>query len=61
MPIINITLVEGRDDEMIENAIKEIARTASKSLNAPMESIRVIVQEVPANHFATGDTLKSEQ
>ncbi|OIK11690.1 2-hydroxymuconate tautomerase [Bacillus sp. MUM 13] len=60
MPIIQITLIEGRDQETIETCIRNVARTVNESLGAPMKSIRVIVNEVPKNRFAVGDMLKSE-
>ncbi|MFD0051479.1 tautomerase family protein [Actinomycetes bacterium NPDC127524] len=61
MPIIHITIVEGRDDESIESCIRNVARTVSESLNAPLETVRVALHEVPANRFAVGDKLKSEK
>lgn len=60
MPIIQMTLVKGRSDEMIEECVREVARTVSRTLNAPLESVRVMVTEVPPNHFAVGDRLKSD-
>jgi 4-oxalocrotonate tautomerase len=61
MPVVQITLVQGRDNEVIETCIKNVARTVSESLHAPIESVRVIVNEVPANRFAIGTKLKSER
>ncbi|MED3561965.1 tautomerase family protein [Bacillus xiapuensis] len=61
MPVVQITLVQGRESEMIETCIKNVARTVSESLNAPIDSVRVIVNEVPANYFAVGTKLKSEK
>jgi 4-oxalocrotonate tautomerase len=61
MPVIQMTLVQGRDNEVIETSIKNVARTVAESLNAPIESVRVIVNEVPANRFAVGTLLKSEK
>lgn len=61
MPIIQVTLIEGRDDETIEGFMKAVAKTASDTLNAPMESVRVIVNQVAPNRFAVGDRLKSEK
>ena len=60
MPIINITMLEGRDDETIEQCMREVARAAHKSLDIPLENIRVLVNEVPKNRFSVGDQLKSE-
>ncbi|KQL45877.1 4-oxalocrotonate tautomerase [Brevibacillus choshinensis] len=60
MPIIQIMMLEGREQETIEQCIRNVARTVHESLGAPLSSIRVIVNEVPKNHFAVGDRLKSE-
>ncbi|MDF0725500.1 2-hydroxymuconate tautomerase family protein [Cytobacillus sp. S13-E01] len=60
MPIIQITMLEGREQETIEQCIRDVAHTVHNSLGAPLSSIRVIVNEVPKNHFAVGDKLKSE-
>lgn len=61
MPIIQVTLVEGRDDAVVENFIREVAQTTSRTLNTPLSSIRVMVNTVPPNRFAVGDRLKSDQ
>jgi 4-oxalocrotonate tautomerase len=60
MPIIQITMLEGRDQETIETCLRNVARTVHESLGAPLSSIRIVVNEVPANRFAVGDVLKSE-
>lgn len=60
MPVVQITVVEGRDNELIENCIRNVARTVSESLKAPIETVRVLVNELPQNRFAVGDRLKSD-
>jgi 4-oxalocrotonate tautomerase len=60
MPIIRITMLEGRENELIEQCMRDIAHTVQKSLDIPLESIRVIVDEVPKNRFSVGNRLKSE-
>lgn len=60
MPIIHITMLEGRDTEMVETCMRDVAITVQKSLDIPLESIRVIVNEVPKNRFSVGVQLKSE-
>ena len=60
MPIIHITLIEGRDDETIEQCMRDVARTVQQSLDIPLENIRVLVNEVPPNRFSIGDQLKTE-
>ena len=60
MPIVQITLVEGRDDALVENCIREVARCVSEQLKAPIGSVRVMVNELPPARFAVGDRLKSD-
>lgn len=60
MPIIQITLVAGRSAEQIDECIREVARTASRTLAAPIETVRVMVTELPPSRFAVGDRLKSD-
>lgn len=60
MPIVQITLVKGRDLEVVQNCIKQVAQTVADTLDAPLESIRVSVTECEPELFAVGTTLKSE-
>ncbi len=60
MPIIQVTLVEGRDDARVQAFIRAVARAAHEQLGAPMQTIRVMVNEVPPQRFAVGDRLKSD-
>lgn len=60
MPIVQITLVEGRDEAVVENCIRQVARCVSEQLHAPIESVRVMVTELPPSRFAVGDRLKSD-
>jgi 4-oxalocrotonate tautomerase len=60
MPIIQVTLVEGRAEEKIQQFIRQVARVASETLNAPIQTVRVMVNEVPPTRFAVGERLKSD-
>lgn len=60
MPIIHVTLVQGRDEQKVQAFIRAIARAAHEHLDAPMQTIRVMVNEVPPQRFAVGDVLKSD-
>ncbi len=60
MPIIQVTLVQGRDEEKVQRFIRAVARVAHAELDAPMSAIRVMVNEVPPQRFAVGDVLKSD-
>ncbi|MDE1180084.1 tautomerase family protein [Paraburkholderia sp.] len=60
MPIIHISLVEGRDDDAIKACVKAVAHTVHQSLGAPLNSIRVYATVTPATHWAVGDQTKDE-
>jgi 4-oxalocrotonate tautomerase len=60
MPIIQISLIKGRDDAAIKRCVTEVARTVHRSLGAPLQTIRVIVHEVSAAHWAVGDQTRDD-
>lgn len=60
MPIIQVTLVQGRDEQKVQRFIRELAKVAHAELDAPMSAIRVMVTEVPPQRFAVGNVLKSD-
>lgn len=51
MPIAQIYIMEGRDNEKKERLIAEVSEAIHRALDAPMESIRVILIEMPKEHF----------
>jgi 4-oxalocrotonate tautomerase len=58
MPIVEITLIEGRSFEMKEKLVKEVTQAVVSSIGAPREAVRVILREVSPWHFAAGGELK---
>jgi 4-oxalocrotonate tautomerase len=54
MPIIQISLVEGRSPDKIRNLIREVAEVTAKTIEAPLDSIKVIVTEVKPEHWGSG-------
>ncbi|KKB62019.1 4-oxalocrotonate tautomerase [Robbsia andropogonis] len=60
MPIVHISMVEGRDDARIKECIKAVARTVSETLGAPLSTVRVYATQVPAAHWAVGDATKDD-
>ena len=47
MPIANLSIMEGRNEEQIAALIEAVTEAIHTSLSAPRENIRVIVSEVP--------------
>ena len=54
MPIVSISLLEGRSDEQKERMINEVSEAISRSLDAPKDSVRVLIYEMPSQHFGIG-------
>ncbi|ACY96135.1 MULTISPECIES: tautomerase family protein [Thermomonospora] len=61
MPLVEITLVEGRPPERIRELIHRVHEAVRTSLDAPSPSIRVLVRELPAEHWAAGDVTIAER
>ncbi|TDC68052.1 4-oxalocrotonate tautomerase family protein [Actinomadura sp. GC306] len=61
MPLIEVSLVEGRSPEQLRTLISRLTDAAEDALGAPRASIRVILREVPAAHWAAGDVTIEER
>lgn len=60
MPLIEVTLAEGRSPEQIRTMMHEVHEAVLRAVNTQPEHIRVIVREVPRAHWATGDLTLQE-
>ena len=58
MPIVEVLLIEGRSREKKLALMKALTDAVEITLAAPRESIRVILREVPAEHWAVGGVPK---
>ncbi|HYG89254.1 MAG TPA: 2-hydroxymuconate tautomerase [Azospirillum sp.] len=58
MPLIDVTLIEGRSPEKKAAFMKAVTEAAVTTLGAPPESVRVILREVPGEHWAVGGVPK---
>ena len=54
MPLVQVTVRQGRPPEAIRKMISAVTEAVVQSLNAPLENVRVIVHEVPGTHWANG-------
>jgi 4-oxalocrotonate tautomerase len=54
MPIATINIIEGRTDEQKERLIKKVTLAIHEAIDAPIESVRVILNEMPKQHFGIG-------
>lgn len=54
MPIVEVTLVAGRTEAQLRTLVQSVTAAVESSLAARRESVRVVLREVPATHFAVG-------
>lgn len=54
MPLAQITIMEGRSKEKKANLVREVTDAMSRTLDAPKERIRVVIYEVPSEHWGIG-------
>jgi 4-oxalocrotonate tautomerase len=60
VPLIEVTLGAGRTPEQVRALIHEVHEAVARTVGARSDHIRVIVREVPRDHWATGDVTLSE-
>ena len=58
MPFVEVTLIEGRSKEAKNALMKALTDAVESTIGAPRESIRVVLREVPAEHWAVGGVPK---
>lgn len=61
MPLVEITLAEGRAPEQIRTLLADVHQAVHKALDVPEASIRVVVREVPPAHWSAGGQTLAER
>lgn len=61
MPLVEVTLTEGRTPDQIRALISEVTAAVARAISAPVPNIRIVVREVPATHWAAGDVTIAER
>jgi len=61
MPLIQIHLLRGRTPEQKKELLEEVTRAVERTLGAPVESIRVWIQEVAPEEYMAAGILASER
>lgn len=54
MPLVHIDLMEGRPPDKIERMITAVSEAVASSLDAPIGSVRVVVNEMQAHQYGVG-------
>jgi 4-oxalocrotonate tautomerase len=61
MPLVEVTLVEGRTPAQLRALISAVTEAVVVSVDAPKQNVRVVVREVPPTHWAAGDVTIAER
>ena len=61
MPLIEVTLAEGRSPEKLRALISKLNEAVVETGVAKKEAVRVILREVPKSHWAAGDETLAER
>ncbi len=60
MPLVEISLIEGRSPEQLRNLIAAVTSAVEESISVARPNVRVILREVPPTHWAVGDVTVAE-
>ncbi len=61
MPLIEVTLVQGRTPEQLRALLSALTQAAVDAIDAPAAAVRVVIREVPPTHWAAGDVTIAER
>lgn len=61
MPIVQVSILEGREKEQIKQLIEGVTSAITASLEVKPEQVRVLVTEIPLSHWGVGGITKEEQ
>ncbi len=54
-------MAEGRTPQQVRTLISALTQAAAEAVDAPLDSIRVVVREVPLTHWGAGDVTIAER
>jgi 4-oxalocrotonate tautomerase len=61
MPLLQVSMLEGRAPELKEELIGALTDTVVRVLDSPRENVRVILHEIPSTHWGAGGVSKHRQ
>lgn len=61
MPLVEITLAQGRSEAQLRDLLHRVTYAVHDAVAAPVDSIRVVLREVPLTHWAAGDVTIAER
>jgi 4-oxalocrotonate tautomerase len=61
MPLIQISILEGRTPEQKNELLKAVTFAVHESLKAPLQTIRVWIHELPPTEYMIGGVLAADR
>ncbi|MFB5190047.1 4-oxalocrotonate tautomerase [Alicyclobacillus fastidiosus] len=61
MPLIQMSIIEGRPPEVKKELIREVTDAVVRTLGAKPEAVRVLLYEVPPEHWGVGGVSKADE
>lgn len=61
MPIVQVNMLEGRSVEQKRRMITAVTGALVESLGIAADSVRILIQELPAEHFAVAGVSAGER
>jgi 4-oxalocrotonate tautomerase len=61
MPLIDVSIAEGRSPQQLRNLLSALHRAAEESVGALPENTTVIIREVPTTHWSKADQTIAER
>jgi 4-oxalocrotonate tautomerase len=61
MPLVEVSLIEGRTPEQLRALIAAVTSAVEESLSVARVNVRVILREVPPTHWSVGDKTVAEE
>ena len=60
MPLIQATILQGRSIEQKREFFARVTQVAAETLNVKPEQVRVVINEVPPEHWCIGGLSKAD-
>lgn len=61
MPLIQVSLIKGRPREKVEKMAEELTQAVVRTIGAPQEAIRVIINEVDSDDWYVGGVSQTKR
>lgn len=61
MPLAQLHILEGRSPEVKKRLVEEVTQAICRSVGAPPENVRVLLYELPKEHWAVGGVSMAER